>query len=135
MAFVSKSECFLYINVMLECVYYVEFNHRADSLEANLDICQPSYSLSERSSLKDLVWLIQALISICLTSNLVLHGRGVIAWLHCLCPKLKVPKAFSLSTSFVQALTTSECVSLSHLSLYKPRGVRHSSASSMCHRP
>lgn len=77
----------------------------------------------------------QTLISMRLISSLVLHGRGVIAWLHCLCPKLKLPKALALELlnkssllPFVQLLTTSECVSLSHLSLYKSRGVRHSSA-------
>lgn len=40
--------------------------------------------------------VIQTFISMCHFSTLGLHGRGVIAWLHCLCPKLKLPKALAL---------------------------------------
>lgn len=40
--------------------------------------------------------VIQSLISMCLISSLVLHGGGVMEWLHCLGPKLKLPKALAL---------------------------------------
>lgn len=39
---------------------------------------------------------VQTLISVCLITSLVLHSRGVIVWLHCLCPELKLPKVLAL---------------------------------------
>lgn len=78
----NKAKMWYYLRCWL-----VDVSHLSASLQPDSCFKRTSRPMSS---------LIQALISIRLSSDLVLSGISVIAWLHCPCPELKPPKALAL---------------------------------------